>query len=201
MSRMTVKQPQSPLARYFSDFWAGIATTYLGMQLTMRYFFSRKITMKYPEERPVIPKSHRGLHAYDEAKCILCQLCVQSCPVSCITIESEGRGKDGLVKGYQVDYTKCLFCNLCAEVCPTQCVWLTEYYSLPRASRAECVLQFAKPKTEGDVAAWRETAARKDAEKKAVAAKAAADKAAAEKAASGNQAEPGAGSLAPEKAG
>jgi NADH-quinone oxidoreductase subunit I len=111
-------------------------------------------------------------------------------------IESEGRGKDGLVKRYEIDYGKCLFCNLCAEVCPTQCVWLTEYYSLPRASREEVVLQFAKPKTEADIAAWRETAARKDAEKKAAAAKAAAEKAAAEK-----PAEPGASGPAPENAG
>lgn len=183
-----MSKSRKPLPLYFADLWAGIATTYLGMQLTLRYFFSPKITMMYPEERPVIPKSHRGLHAYDEAKCILCQLCVQTCPVSCITIESEGRGKDGLVKRYEVDYSRCLFCNLCAEVCPTKCVWLTEYYSLPRATRAECVLQFARPKSEADIAAWREAAARREAEKKAVAEKATAEKAAAEK-----PTEPGAG--------
>jgi NADH-quinone oxidoreductase subunit I len=191
-----MSKSRNPLPLYFADLWAGIATTCQGMALTLRYFFAPKITMKYPEERPVIPKSHRGLHAYDEAKCILCNMCVNTCPVSCITLESEGRGKDGLVKGYSVDYGKCLFCNLCAEVCPTQCVWLTQYYSLPRATRAEVVLQFAKPKTEADVAAWREAAALKDAEKKAAASKAAAEKATAEK-----QAELGAGGPVPEKAG
>jgi NADH-quinone oxidoreductase subunit I len=157
----------NPFVQYFADIWAGVATTYLGMRLTIGYFFGRKFTMLYPEERPVIPPGHRGLHGYDESKCILCQLCVTTCPVGCITLEAVGKGKDGMVTRYDVDYSACLFCNLCAEACPTKCVWLSEKYDLACGSRGECVLRLAHPKTDSEIAAHKDLLARKEAEKKA----------------------------------
>jgi len=160
-------RPRNPFVQYFADIWAGVATTYLGMRLTLGYFFGRKFTMLYPEERPVIPPGHRGLHAYDESKCILCQLCVAACPVGCITLEAVGKGKDGMATRYDVDYSACLFCNMCAEACPTKCVWLSEKYDLACGSRGECVLRLARPKTDSEIAAHKDLLARKEAEKKA----------------------------------
>lgn len=161
------RSSQNPLVRYFREIWNGIFTTYVGMRLTIGYFFRRKITLLYPEQRPVIPPGHRGLHAYDEPKCILCHQCANVCPVSCISIESVGKGKTGLPTRYDVDYSKCLFCNLCAEVCPTQCVWLTERYNLASRTREECVLRLARPKTPEEIAAREAELARREAERKA----------------------------------
>lgn len=168
--------PQRPaLVRYFADIWDGIVTTYLGMRLTIGYFFSKPFTMRYPEVKPVIPESHRGLHALDESKCTLCRLCTNQCPVNCITIEGLGRAKDTLVLRYDVDYSRCLFCNLCAEVCPMKCVRLTEKYNLAAGTREGCQLHLARPKTDEEIAAFKEMLAQKEAERKAKAAQKAKD--------------------------
>jgi len=86
-----------PIVRYFGDIWDGIATTFLGMRLTIGYFFRKPVTMRYPEVRPVILPGHRGLHTFDESKCTLCHLCQNNCPVNCITVEGLGRARDTLV--------------------------------------------------------------------------------------------------------
>jgi NADH-quinone oxidoreductase subunit I len=158
---------RNPLGRYFADIWAGIATTYLGMRVTITYFFREPVTLRYPEVRPAIPPGHRGLHALDESKCTLCHLCENNCPVHCITVEGLGRARETLVTRYDVDYSKCLFCNICAEVCPTQCVSLTERYNLAAGSREACQFHFARPKSDEEVAGFKALLAQREAERKA----------------------------------
>lgn len=164
------RRSRSPVAQYFFDIWAGIATTYLGMRVTLTYFFRKPVTMRYPEVRPVIPPSHRGLHAIEEPKCTLCHLCARNCPVNCIEVEGLGRGKDTLVLRYAVDYSKCLFCNICAEVCPMACVRLTEEYNLACGSREGCVRQLVRPRSEEEIQRFKDMLAQKEAERKARAA-------------------------------
>ena len=156
-----------PFVQYFVDIWLGIYTTYLGMKLTLSYLFSAPFTMRYPEERPAIPPSHRGLHAYAEKNCICCRICASVCPVDCITIEVVGRGKDGMVTRFDVDYSKCLFCNLCVEACPTSGLRLTEAYDLACGSRGECMLHLAAPRTDAEIEEHKAMLARKEAERKA----------------------------------
>src|SRR6266436_5585706 len=62
-----------------------------GMALTGRYLFSRKITIRYPEEKTPMSPRFRGLHAlrrYEngEERCIACKLCEAVCPALAITI-------------------------------------------------------------------------------------------------------------------
>jgi len=67
-----------------------------GMTVTGRYFFSRKITIQYPEERTPQSNRFRGLHALrrypnGEERCIACKLCEAVCPAMAITIIVETR--------------------------------------------------------------------------------------------------------------
>src|SRR6202795_3999103 len=99
-----------------------------GMMLTGRYFFARKITVQFPEEKtPPAPRS-RGLHALrrypnGEERCIACKLCEAVCPALAITIESEQRA-DGTRRTtrYDIDLTKCIFCGFCEESCPVDSI-------------------------------------------------------------------------------
>lgn len=159
------KPRRNPIAQYFADIWSGIATTYTGMRLTLRYFFSKPVTLKYPEQRPVVPETHRGLHAYYEEKCGLCRRCAMVCPVDCITIETAGRGKDQIATKFAIDYSRCLFCNLCAEACQSAAIVLTESYDLSGGSREGCKREFARPKSEQEIAELNERIAKKAAEK------------------------------------
>lgn len=169
--------PQTnPVAEYFQQVWNGLHTTVVGMRLTWKYMFRRPVTLMYPEERPIVPPGHRGIHGYDEAKCISCDMCANACPVSCIYIKSVGKGKDALMTQFDIDYTKCLFCDLCTEPCPTECIWMTQEYDLASYSKTDCIVNFARTKSADEIAAHEVVLAAKEAEKKA---KAAAKKAAA----------------------
>lgn len=162
-----MKQMRQALKQYFSDIWLGISSTWKGMAVTIRYFFKPKVTMRYPEERPVIHEGHRGMHKYIEEKCNLCMACVNACPVDCILIEAVGKGKDSLKTTYNVDYSKCMFCNLCCEACRSSCLFLSEDYDMAAAEKAGCVIHFARTKSREEIEAFQEMLRQKEAEKKA----------------------------------
>lgn len=99
-----------------------------GMRLTGRYFFRRKITLRYPQEKTPTSARFRGLHALrrypnGEERCIACKLCEVVCPAVAITIESTERD-DGTRRTtrYDIDLTKCIFCGFCEESCPVDSI-------------------------------------------------------------------------------
>ena len=99
-----------------------------GMSVTGKYFFARKITVQYPEEKTPQSFRFRGLHALrrypnGEERCIACKLCEAICPAMAITIESDQRD-DGSRRTtrYDIDLTKCIFCGFCEEACPVDAI-------------------------------------------------------------------------------
>jgi NADH-quinone oxidoreductase subunit I len=99
-----------------------------GLRVTGKYFFARKITVQFPEEKTPLSPRFRGLHAlrrYEngEERCIACKLCEAVCPALAITIESEQRA-DGTRRTtrYDIDLTKCIFCGFCEESCPVDSI-------------------------------------------------------------------------------
>lgn len=118
---------------FFARFWAHARGFFLlellrGMMVTGRHFFSRKITVRFPEEQTPQSPRFRGLHALrrypnGEERCIACKLCEAVCPAMAIHIESEKR-EDGSRRTtqYDIDMTKCIFCGLCEEACPVDAI-------------------------------------------------------------------------------
>ncbi len=103
-----------------------------GLGLTIRRLFSRKITLRYPDEKTPKSPRFRGLHALrrypnGEERCIACKLCEAVCPALAITIESEER-PDGSRRTtrYDIDLFKCVYCGFCEEACPTDAVVETD---------------------------------------------------------------------------
>ena len=114
-----------------------------GMSLTGRYFFARKITVQYPEERAPQSPRFRGLHAQrrypnGEERCIACKLCEAVCPALAIQIESEQRD-DGTRRTtrYDIDLTKCIFCGFCEEACPVDAIVETRIYEYHGEKRGD----------------------------------------------------------------
>ncbi|MGV3493124.1 MAG: NADH-quinone oxidoreductase subunit NuoI [Ramlibacter sp.] len=99
-----------------------------GLRITGKYFFARKITIQFPEEKTPLSPRFRGLHALrrypnGEERCIACKLCEAVCPALAITIESDQRA-DGTRRTtrYDIDLTKCIFCGFCEESCPVDSI-------------------------------------------------------------------------------
>lgn len=107
-----------------------------GLRTTLKLFFSKKITIQYPEKKwdpyprfrgvPVLLRDEQG-----EEKCIACCLCASICPPKAITTFTE-EGKDGLKKmvDYHLDIGRCIYCGLCEEICPVEAIVNSELYEL-----------------------------------------------------------------------
>lgn len=105
-----------------------------GLMVTLRYLFSRKLTVQYPEERAPMSPRFRGLHAQrryanGEERCIACKLCEAVCPALAITIDVAER-EDGSRRTtrYDIDLFKCVYCGFCEEACPVDAIVETHIY-------------------------------------------------------------------------
>lgn len=141
------------LRNYISNVWAGIGTALVGMRITWKHLFMKKVTRQYPDKfHPVrdgqTPEFLRNRLFVDMDLCIGCMICQRNCPVNCITIETIKSVKDDpeavkpngekinlWVNKFDIDFAKCMFCNLCTEECPTDAIYMTtefEYTSYVR---------------------------------------------------------------------
>lgn len=100
----------------------------VGLRLTLKYMFKKKVTINYPYEKGPISARFRGEHALrrypnGEERCIACKLCEAICPAQAITIEAEER-EDGSRRTtrYDIDMTKCIYCGFCEEACPVDAI-------------------------------------------------------------------------------
>jgi len=128
----------------------------IGLKLTGRYFFAKKITVQYPEEKTPQSPRFRGLHALrrypnGEERCIACKLCEAVCPALAITIESEQRD-DGSRRTtrYDIDLFKCIFCGFCEESCPVDSIVETRIFEYHFEKRGEQIMTKEKLLDVGD---------------------------------------------------
>ncbi|ADE16712.1 NADH-quinone oxidoreductase, chain I [Nitrosococcus halophilus Nc 4] len=132
------------LRSYFKSFllWELL----LGLKLTGRYLFAKKVTVQFPEERTPQSPRFRGLHALrrypnGEERCIACKLCEAVCPALAITIDSEQR-EDGTRRTtlYDIDLFKCIYCGFCEESCPVDSIVETRILDFHFEERGEHIL-------------------------------------------------------------
>ena len=110
-----------------------------GMAVTLKHFFKRPVTLKYPEQTRENSDVYRGRHVLkrDEngaERCTACGLCAVSCPAEAITMIADERqkGEEGKYREekyaavYEINMLRCIFCGLCEEACPKQAIFLTK---------------------------------------------------------------------------
>jgi NADH-quinone oxidoreductase subunit I len=110
-----------------------------GMAITLKHFFSKKTTIRYPEINREFSDIYRGRHVLkrDEEgreRCTACGLCAIACPAEAIKMVAEERkpGEEHLyreekyAKVYEIDMLRCIFCGLCEEACPKEAIFLTK---------------------------------------------------------------------------
>lgn len=128
----------------------------LGLKLTGKYLFSKKITIQYPEEKTPSSVRFRGIHALrrypnGEERCIACKLCEAVCPALAITIDVEQR-EDGSRRTslYEIDMFKCIYCGFCEESCPVDAIVETGNADFHFENRGENILTKEKLLALGD---------------------------------------------------
>lgn len=129
---------------------------FLGLKLTGRYLFSKKVTVQYPEEKTPQSPRFRGMHALrrypnGEERCIGCKLCEAVCPALAITIDTEPRD-DGTRRTtrYDIDLFKCIYCGFCEESCPVDSIVETRHFEYHFENRGENIMTKDKLLAVGD---------------------------------------------------
>ena len=144
--------------RRFSQYIKSFALVDLlsGMRVTGKYFWKKKFTIQYPEEKTPTSPRFRGLHALrrypnGEERCIACKLCEAVCPALAITIDSEPR-EDGSRRTtlYEIDLFKCIYCGFCEEACPVDSIVLTNMADYHIQGRGENIMTKDKLLAIGD---------------------------------------------------
>ncbi len=110
-----------------------------GMSITLKHFFKKDVTVRYPEQKREIAPVYRGQHVLkrDDAgaeRCTACGLCAVACPAEAITMDAAERvkGEEGLYREekyaakYEINMLRCIFCGLCEEACPKEAIFLTD---------------------------------------------------------------------------
>jgi NADH-quinone oxidoreductase subunit I len=142
------------LAQYIKSlaFWDLLG----GMRITGKYFWKKKFTIQYPEEKTPTSPRFRGLHALrrypnGEERCIACKLCEAVCPALAITIEAKPNA-EGLRRTtlYEIDLFKCIYCGFCEEACPVDSIVLTNMADYDIERRGENILTKDKLLAIGD---------------------------------------------------
>ncbi len=112
------------MRQYVREVVLGFWSVILSMTITLRYLFTRAVTVQYPEEKRELPTRALTRHVLTinldskELKCTACDMCARICPTNCIHIDGEGKGKARRPKFFVIDHNLCMYCNLCVEVCP-----------------------------------------------------------------------------------
>ena len=145
------------MKQWFVDLWEGLSTLLVGMNITWRHLFVKKVTLHYPEERWQLPPKSRMRLFMKYEDCIGCGQCARACPVQCIYIKADkrdpkaapifaanGQGIKLAVAVFDIDMSLCCYCNLCTYPCPTDCIYMTPEYEFATTDLTQHLYHFAK---------------------------------------------------------
>lgn len=118
-----------------------------GLWIVFKHGFKKRITVQYPEERPVLSPRYRGRIVLTrdpdgEERCVACYLCSSVCPVECIALQATENEKGRRYpKSFRINFSRCIYCGLCEEACPTTAIQLTPDFEMAEYDRKNMVYE------------------------------------------------------------
>lgn len=128
----------------------------------LKNLFSKPATTSYPAVPREYPERTRGHVEIRIEECILCGMCMRSCPPGAIEVKKAGNT-------WTINRFDCVQCGYCVEKCPKKCLSLVPGYQEPGPKKER--FEVVKPIDPEEEA--RKEAAKKAALEKALAMKAA----------------------------
>ena len=127
-----------------------------GLLIVLKYAFRKPVTIRYPEERRVLPKRSRGRHYLTKWKdgkerCVGCELCAIVCPSQAIYVKPAANDPEAphshgerYASDFQINMLRCIYCGYCEEACPTGAIILSNEFELSGYTRESLI--FTKDK-------------------------------------------------------
>ena len=122
-----------------------------GLATTLRYCFSKPITVQYPEEKRQVYPRFRGhpelvVNEDGSRRCVACTLCKVVCPSNAIKeiVPAEGAEHEKYPTQFVIDLTRCIFCGFCQEACPKAAIKLNNLYELAQYQKSVLILDIDK---------------------------------------------------------
>ena len=140
------------MSNYWNDVIGGAKSLVIGLSITGREFFKPVVTEQYPWEVPEMTERFRGHielvkdEKTGKPKCIVCGMCMRSCPSGCITLagkKEEGAKKKSLTK-YHLDFTTCSLCGTCIESCNFGAIQFSKDYNLASTRKEDYIFDLVK---------------------------------------------------------
>ena len=150
MAYVELRAPARP-GNKVSEVVGDISALASGLALTLRYMFTKPVTLQYPEERPNLPNRHRGRHELERhenglEKCVGCELCALACPAKAIFVQGAENPPDAPIsigeryaETWIVNMIRCIFCGFCVEACPTEALQLKRVFELADYTRESMI--------------------------------------------------------------
>ena len=137
---------------YLREIISGTWSLFVGLGITIRYFFKPVVTVQYPHQTlPMTPRFRGHIELVKDAetgetKCLVCGMCEKACPSNCITVRGEKREgvKGKVLTEYTLDFTKCSLCGLCVESCPTAAITFSKDYNLAGVRKEAYIFDLKK---------------------------------------------------------
>lgn len=128
-----------------------IATMMRGLLIVLKHVFKKTVTLRYPEEKRLLPSRSRGRHHLTlwidgKERCVGCEMCAIVCPSQAIYVkpaenkpgEQHSHG-ERYASDFQINMTRCIFCGYCEEACPTGAIVLGNDFELAGYTRESLI--------------------------------------------------------------
>lgn len=107
-------------------------------KIALKNLFSKPATTAYPFEPKVYPERTRGHVEINENNCILCGMCMRSCPPGAITVDKANLK-------WSINRFDCIQCGYCVEKCPKKCLSIVPGYQEPGVEKVACSVDVPEP--------------------------------------------------------